>query len=58
MRRNKIIIDVLFIVLTAVILTGLDYFELLEKNIGYALIPILAAYFLGQQIERRFSKTK
>lgn len=58
MRSNKIIIDVLFIVLTAVILTGLDYLELLEKNIGYALIPILATYFLGQQVERRFSNTK
>ncbi|WP_054717133.1 hypothetical protein [Marinifilum fragile] len=58
MRSNKIIIDVLFIVLTAVILTGLDYLELLEKNIGYALIPILATYFLGQQVERRYSNFK
>lgn len=54
MRKNKIIIDVLFIVLTAIILTGLDYFELLENYIGYALVPILAAYFLGQQVERKF----
>jgi len=58
MRRNKIVIDVLFIVLTAIILTGLDYFELLENFIGYALVPILVAYFLGQQVERRFSNTK
>lgn len=54
MRKNKIIIDVLFIVLTAIILAGLDYFELLENYIGYALVPILTAYFLGQQVERRF----
>ncbi|MCY1633967.1 hypothetical protein [Marinifilum sp. D737] len=54
MKRNKIVIDVLFIVLTAIILTGLDYFELLENYIGYALIPVLGAYFLGQQVERRF----
>lgn len=54
MRRNKIIIDVLFVILITLILTGLDHFELLENYIGYALIPILAAYFIGQQIERKF----
>ncbi|WP_321308970.1 hypothetical protein [Marinifilum fragile] len=58
MMKNKIIIDVLFVVLIAIILTGLNYFELLEKYVGYVLIPILAAYFLGQQVERRFSNTK
>jgi hypothetical protein len=58
MIKNKIIIDILFIALTAIILTGLDYLELLEKYSGYVLIPIVAAYYIGQQIERKFRKSR
>ena len=48
------VVDVVFIVLSAVILTVLNQYGLLEKHISFALIPILIAYFLGQCSGRLF----
>ena len=55
MKIKKTIFDVIFIALSAVILIGLNEAKLLEKNIGYALVPILTAYFLGQYSSKKFS---
>lgn len=53
MNKKKTLFDVMFIILSGAILLGLNEGGLLEKNMGFALIPILVAYFLGQ-----YSKTK
>lgn len=56
---KKRIFDTSFIVLTAAILVLLDIFGLLEKHIGFALIPIIIAFYIGQYSERTFqNKTK
>lgn len=49
--------DLIFIVMAAIILTVLIEFGLIEKYIGFALIPILIAYYLGQFVERK-TRTK
>lgn len=56
MRRKKIIFDVVFIVVATLILILLDQYGFLEKYLGYALIPILIAYFFGQYSGRKFVK--
>ena len=55
MNIKKTIFDVMFIAVSAAILIGLNEGGFLEKNIGYALIPILTAYFLGQYSSKKFS---
>ena len=54
MKKKKIIFDLLFVLISAIFLTVLNHYGLLEKYVGYALIPLLAAYFIGQQVERKF----
>lgn len=54
MKGKKIIFDVLFIIISTLILIGLNHFGLLEKYIGFSLIPILIAYFLGQFVKSKF----
>ncbi|RZK02462.1 MAG: hypothetical protein EOO46_18530 [Flavobacterium sp.] len=51
---NKTTFGLLFIVISAGILLILNHFGYLEKYSAFALIPILAAYFLGQFSERKF----
>ncbi len=51
---KKRIFDLLFIVVSAIILIVLIEYNLIENNIGFALIPILIAYQLGQYSERKF----
>jgi len=51
---KKIYFDLLFIIISAVILTVLVTTGILEKYIGFILIPILIAYYLGQLAERKF----
>ena len=58
MKIKKTILDVIFIALSAVILIGLNEARLLEKNIGYALFPILTAYFLGQYSSKKYDMIK
>ena len=53
MSKKKLIFDVAFIVIAATILTILVETELIEKYIGFALIPILIAYYIGQFVERK-----
>jgi TctA family transporter len=54
MKTRKRIFDILFIVVSAIILMVLLEYGLMEKYIGFALIPILIAYQLGQYSERKF----
>jgi len=58
MKMKKIIFDVIFIIISAVILTILDHYGLLDKYVGFALIPILTAYYLGQYSGKRFKTSK
>jgi len=53
---NKRIFDIIFIIISAIILIILIEFDIIEKYIGFALIPILIAYQLGQYSERKFKK--
>ncbi|MDA3780413.1 MAG: hypothetical protein PF487_09390 [Bacteroidales bacterium] len=53
MKNKKIIFDLAFIVIAAVILIVLVESGLIEKYLGFALIPILMAYYLGQFVERK-----
>jgi len=53
MNKIKLIFDLGFIVIAAVILTVLVESGLIEKYIGFALIPILIAYYFGQFVERK-----
>jgi len=48
------VFDVIFIIISAIILMILSVYGLLEKYMAYSLIPILIAYFLGQYSERKF----
>jgi len=53
MIRKKIIFDVCFILFATIILTILIDSELTENFLGFALIPILLSYYLGQLVERK-----
>jgi len=46
--------DMFFIVVSAITLTILIEFDLIEKYIGYGLIPLFIAYQLGKYAERKF----
>jgi len=48
MKAKKLILDVIFIIISAGVLTALEYYGLLEEYVGFTLIPILIAYYLGQ----------
>ena len=52
--KSKILVDILFIVISTMVLIGLTEYGLLEKHIGFALIPILIAYYLGQLVKSKF----
>lgn len=54
MSIRRKIIDVIFIVISALFLILLIEFDLIERYIGYSLLPIVAAYFLGKYAERKF----
>jgi predicted membrane protein len=56
MNKKKIIFDLVFIVMAAAILSFLVDSEIIEKYIGFSLIPILIAYYLGQLVERKTRK--
>ena len=53
---NKHYFDIIFILVSAALLVALLETNAFEKFIGFALIPILIAYYLGQYSERRFKK--
>jgi len=50
--------DIVIIIITAAALIGLSEYGLLKRHIGFALIPILIAYFLGQFVQSRFKNSK
>ena len=53
---RKFFFDIIFIVISTIILIILLEYGLMEKYIGFALIPILIAYYIGQYSERKFKK--
>jgi predicted membrane protein len=57
MNKKKIIFDAAFIIIAGIILIILVERGLVENYIGFALIPILIAYYFGQYVERK-TKTK
>jgi hypothetical protein len=58
LKFNKKAFDLIFIIITGIVLITLDEKNLLENNLGYAPIPIICAYYLGQYSERIFNKPK
>ncbi len=56
MNVKKLLFDAIFIIISSLFLVILIYFDLTEKYIGFALIPILIAYQLGKYYERKFRK--
>ena len=50
--------DIVFIIISAAVLILLSKYGLLQKHIGFALIPTLIAYFLGQFVQSRFKNSK
>jgi hypothetical protein len=48
--------DLIFIVISTIILIILSEYGLFEKYIAFSLIPIFIAYQLGQYSERKFKK--
>jgi len=55
-KMNKHLFDIIFITVSATLLIIFVETNVIEKFIGFALIPILIAYFLGQYAERKFKK--
>lgn len=53
---KKRTIDIIVLFLIAIILILLNQFDLLEKAAKFMFIPILAFYFIGQLVERKFQK--
>lgn len=54
MNIRKKTFDLIFIIVSTVLLIILSEFGILEKYIAFSLIPILIAYQLGQYSERKF----
>lgn len=48
--------DIIVIFLAALVLILLNQFDMLEKAAKFMFIPILAFYFIGQVVERKFQK--
>ncbi len=46
--------DIIFIIISTIILIVLSEYGLLEKYLAFSLIPILIAYKLGQYSEGKF----
>ncbi len=51
--KRKILYDILFIVVTGSILMLVIDRSWLYEYRGFALLPLLAAYYLGQFVERK-----
>ena len=48
--------DIIVIFLIALFLITLNQFNMLEKLAKFMFIPILAFYYVGQYVERKFIK--
>lgn len=53
MNLKKIIFDSAFILIASIILIFVVEHEPKAVSLGFALIPILIAYFLGQYVEQK-----
>ncbi len=53
---KKIYFDLIVILLFGVLFVILIEFNLLEKYIGFLLIPVVIAYFLGQFAVKKFKE--
>ncbi len=53
---NKRTFDFIFIFLSAVILLIMYKYTSIEKYMAFSLLPIVAAYFIGQYSERKYRK--
>ena len=53
---KKRTIDIIIILLIALVLITLYQFDLIEKLAKFIFIPILAFYYVGQYVERKFQK--
>lgn len=51
---NKIYFGMLFLIIATVIILILNHYDLIADFGEFALIPILAAYFIGQYSERKY----
>ena len=56
MKMTKKVFDLIFIILSASILTTLSEYDFLEKNMTFTFIPVLIAYYLGQYSQTKFKK--
>ncbi len=55
---RKSLFDILIILSMAGLLTLLNQFDLLKPSAKFAMIPLLAYYFLGRYVERNFGTKK
>ena len=55
---KKELIDVLFILGMATVLIILMQFISPHKYIAFSFLPVLFAYWMGQWVQRKFSKKK
>ncbi|MGM0635749.1 MAG: hypothetical protein ACQESK_06755 [Bacteroidota bacterium] len=51
---KKTTFNIIVIALFTILLLALSQFDLLDKSAKFMLLPILAAYFIGQYAERKF----
>ena len=56
MKMTKRVFDIIFIIISALILVVFSEYGFLEKNMTFSFIPILIAYFLGQYYHIWFKK--
>ena len=54
--KAKRIFDLIFIIVSALLLTALSQYGFLEKHVSFLLIPVLIAYYLGKFCEAKFRK--
>jgi len=54
LKFTKRTFDILFIFTSTAILLILQQFDFLKPNVGFALIPIIIAYQIGQFSQRKF----
>jgi hypothetical protein len=55
-NKKKRIFGMVFMIIATIFLVTLTHLGLIEKYIDFALIPLMAAYQLGQYSERKFKK--
>jgi predicted membrane protein len=56
MKTTKRAFDLIFIIISALILITFSEYGFLEGHMGFLLIPVLIAYYLGQYSERKFTQ--